>query len=51
MSNEKKLLVDIGKVYDEIYSMERERVEINKKIHVKKNRLNAMLNFIKNEYK
>lgn len=46
-----KLLSSIGRVYDEIYNLERDRVELNKKILLKKARLNAILNHLRLEYK
>jgi regulator of replication initiation timing len=44
-----KLLKDLKEVYTEIYDLERKRVEINKVINLKKQRLNALLNYLRLE--
>ena len=46
-----KLLNDIASVYDEIYALEKQRKELQKKINLKRDRLNAYLNTVRIDYK
>jgi hypothetical protein len=47
--NKENVLGDLKKVYSEIYSLERERVELNKKIKIRKQHLYAVLNYLRME--
>jgi hypothetical protein len=47
--NKDKLLDDLKRVYSEIYSLERVRVGINKKIKIRKQHLYAVLNYLRME--
>jgi len=47
--NKNKILKDLTEVYGEVYSLERKRVEINKKIRLKKRHLFGLLNFLRLE--
>jgi len=49
--NKNKILKDLAEVYDEIYGLERKRVEINKKIQLRKRHLFGLLNFLRLEKK
>jgi hypothetical protein len=51
MINERRTIGQIKTVYGEIYDLERKRLEINKKIILRKKNLNAILNYIRMEGK
>lgn len=47
--NKENVLSDLKKVYSEIYSLERVRIGINKKIKIRKQHLYAVLNYLRME--
>jgi hypothetical protein len=50
MIDKDKMFLELGMAYDEIYHLERERVELNCKIHEKKRHLFALLNNLRPKF-